>query len=251
MAPGSRWSVAAVTVFLPWVLPRVSQAQTFSFPFRQPETCGRSQYFDISALSCAPCGAHQRRDAGGEMAGPGPADCPPGPVPDVAGTPFRLREEAFWKVNRQRQGGFPWRSAVWGTPRPLLGAMPPPLRLRVFREHLESCLAKGENMEKPSAGQSSRRQDGSEGVQMSPWDWDKRLLYFSKARTLELEGTLHSSRSRLLTVQIRTWKPRGGCNVPFATEIGDRKSMCLSALSLDLCISTRACVYGIRDFPRT
>ncbi|KAK1331917.1 hypothetical protein QTO34_007593 [Cnephaeus nilssonii] len=65
MALRSSWAVAAVTVFLPWVLPRVSRAQTFSFPFRQPETCGRDQYFDISALSCAPCGAHQRQDARG------------------------------------------------------------------------------------------------------------------------------------------------------------------------------------------
>ncbi|XP_036193598.1 meckelin isoform X2 [Myotis myotis] len=65
MALRSSWAVAAVTVFLQWVLPGVSQAQTFSFPFRQPETCGRSQYFDISALSCAPCGAHQRQDARG------------------------------------------------------------------------------------------------------------------------------------------------------------------------------------------
>uniref|UniRef100_G1PN92 Transmembrane protein 67 n=1 Tax=Myotis lucifugus TaxID=59463 RepID=G1PN92_MYOLU len=64
MALRSSWAAAAVTVFLQWVLPGVSQAQTFSFPFRQPETCGR-QYFDISALSCAPCGAHQRRDARG------------------------------------------------------------------------------------------------------------------------------------------------------------------------------------------
>lgn len=72
MALGSSWAVAAVTVVLQWVLPGVSQAQTFSFPFRQPETCGRSQYFDISALSCAPCGAHQRQDARGETAGPAP-----------------------------------------------------------------------------------------------------------------------------------------------------------------------------------
>ncbi|XP_059528220.1 meckelin isoform X2 [Myotis daubentonii] len=65
MALRSSWAAAAVTVFLQWVLPGVSQAQTFSFPFRQPETCGRGQYFDISALSCAPCGAHQRQDARG------------------------------------------------------------------------------------------------------------------------------------------------------------------------------------------
>ncbi|XP_064444199.1 meckelin isoform X3 [Mirounga angustirostris] len=61
------WSVlfsAAVNVFLLLVLPRVSRAQTF-FPFLQPESCGPNQYFDISALSCVPCGANQRRDARG------------------------------------------------------------------------------------------------------------------------------------------------------------------------------------------
>ncbi|XP_073085932.1 meckelin isoform X5 [Manis javanica] len=60
------WSIspaAAVIAFLLLDLPRVSQAQTFSFPFRQPETCGHNQYFDISALSCVPCGANQRRDS--------------------------------------------------------------------------------------------------------------------------------------------------------------------------------------------
>uniref|UniRef100_A0A452SER0 Transmembrane protein 67 n=1 Tax=Ursus americanus TaxID=9643 RepID=A0A452SER0_URSAM len=65
MAAWSVLSAAAVNVFLLWVFPRVSRAQTFSFPFLQPESCGHSQYFDISALSCVPCGANQRRDAGG------------------------------------------------------------------------------------------------------------------------------------------------------------------------------------------
>uniref|UniRef100_A0A8B7WH29 Meckelin-like n=1 Tax=Castor canadensis TaxID=51338 RepID=A0A8B7WH29_CASCN len=40
-------------------------AQTFSFPFQQPETCGHNQYFDISSLSCVQCGAHQKPDAHG------------------------------------------------------------------------------------------------------------------------------------------------------------------------------------------
>ncbi|XP_045437267.1 meckelin isoform X2 [Pipistrellus kuhlii] len=65
MALGSGWAVAAVAVLLQGVLPRVSQAQTFSFPLRQPEACDRHQFFDISALACAPCGAHQRQDARG------------------------------------------------------------------------------------------------------------------------------------------------------------------------------------------
>lgn len=72
MAAWSVLSAAAVNVFLLWVLPRVSRAQTFSFPFLQPESCGHSQYFDISALSCVPCGANQRRDAGGETVQGGP-----------------------------------------------------------------------------------------------------------------------------------------------------------------------------------
>ncbi|XP_037360070.1 meckelin [Talpa occidentalis] len=58
-------SLAAEIAFLSLVLPGVSQAQTFSFPFRQPEMCGHNEYFDISALSCVPCGANQKRDARG------------------------------------------------------------------------------------------------------------------------------------------------------------------------------------------
>ncbi|XP_055402644.1 meckelin isoform X3 [Bubalus kerabau] len=65
MAAGSTLSSASVTLFLLQVLPRVSQAQTFFFPFRQPETCGHNQYFDISALSCVACGSNQRQDARG------------------------------------------------------------------------------------------------------------------------------------------------------------------------------------------
>ncbi|XP_007537462.1 meckelin [Erinaceus europaeus] len=42
------------------VLPRISQAQTFSFPFWKPEKCGHNQYYDISELSCVPCGANQK-----------------------------------------------------------------------------------------------------------------------------------------------------------------------------------------------
>lgn len=112
MALGSGWAVAAVAVLLQGVLPRVSQAQTFSFPLRRPEACARHQFFDISMLTCAPCGAHQRQDARGEMLeGPGQADTQhPGTPP--LDTPFRLREECFWEVTRQRQGGFPWRIAV-------------------------------------------------------------------------------------------------------------------------------------------
>ncbi|KAM9689582.1 meckelin isoform 1-T1 [Dama dama] len=65
MAAGSTLSAASVLLFLLLVLPRVSQAQTFFLPFRQPETCGHNQYFDISALSCVACGANQRQDARG------------------------------------------------------------------------------------------------------------------------------------------------------------------------------------------
>uniref|UniRef100_A0A9L0JUE1 Transmembrane protein 67 n=1 Tax=Equus asinus TaxID=9793 RepID=A0A9L0JUE1_EQUAS len=62
MAAWSPLPSAAVTAFLLLVFPRVSQAQTFSLPFQEPETCGHNQYFDISALSCVSCGANQRQD---------------------------------------------------------------------------------------------------------------------------------------------------------------------------------------------
>ncbi|XP_072805559.1 meckelin isoform X2 [Vicugna pacos] len=65
MAAWFAFSIATATVFLLLVLSRVSQAQAFFFPFRQPETCGHNEYFDISALSCVPCGANQRQDARG------------------------------------------------------------------------------------------------------------------------------------------------------------------------------------------
>ncbi|XP_032105084.1 meckelin isoform X2 [Sapajus apella] len=65
MAARSLLSARAVIAFLLLLLPRVLQAQTFSFPFQQPENCDNNQYFDISALSCVPCGANQRQDARG------------------------------------------------------------------------------------------------------------------------------------------------------------------------------------------
>nr|XP_009453927.1 meckelin isoform X2 [Pan troglodytes] len=65
MAAWSLLSARAVTAFLLLFLPRFLQAQTFSFPFQQPEKCDNNQYFDISALSCVPCGANQRQDARG------------------------------------------------------------------------------------------------------------------------------------------------------------------------------------------
>ncbi|KAM9050642.1 meckelin isoform 1-T1 [Megaptera novaeangliae] len=67
MAAWSTLNAAGVTLFLLLVLLRVSQAQTFFFPFRQPETCGHNQYFDISALSCVACGPNQRQDARGTV----------------------------------------------------------------------------------------------------------------------------------------------------------------------------------------
>ncbi|XP_037597776.1 meckelin [Cebus imitator] len=65
MAARSLLSARAVIAFLLLLLPRVLQAQTFSFPFQQPENCDNNQYFDISTLSCVPCGANQRQDARG------------------------------------------------------------------------------------------------------------------------------------------------------------------------------------------
>ncbi|XP_045416724.1 meckelin [Lemur catta] len=62
------WSIlsggAVIALFLLF-FSRVSQAQTFSFPFQQPEKCNPNHYFDISVLSCVPCGANQRQDARG------------------------------------------------------------------------------------------------------------------------------------------------------------------------------------------
>ncbi|KFO35277.1 Meckelin [Fukomys damarensis] len=65
MAAWSVLTARALTTFLMLVLPRVSQAPTFSFPFQQPETCSHNQYFDISALSCVSCRANQKQDARG------------------------------------------------------------------------------------------------------------------------------------------------------------------------------------------
>lgn len=66
MAAPSVLTAKAVTAFLVLVVPSISQALTFSFPFQQPETCSHNQYFDISALSCVSCGANQKHDARGE-----------------------------------------------------------------------------------------------------------------------------------------------------------------------------------------
>lgn len=66
MAVKSSSPLPAGIAFLLLVLCEVSWAQVFSFPFRRPEACGLNQYFDISALSCEPCGANQRRDSLGE-----------------------------------------------------------------------------------------------------------------------------------------------------------------------------------------
>ncbi|KAM6171620.1 meckelin isoform 1-T1 [Erethizon dorsatum] len=65
MAACSVLTPKAVTTFLLLVVPRVSQALTFSLPFQQPESCSHNQYFDVSALSCVSCGANQKRDARG------------------------------------------------------------------------------------------------------------------------------------------------------------------------------------------
>ncbi|XP_072459653.1 meckelin isoform X2 [Notamacropus eugenii] len=69
MAAGWAWRLrgipAALAVLVALVLPEFSAAQRFSLPFRRPETCERHQYFDVSSLSCAQCGANQTRDSGG------------------------------------------------------------------------------------------------------------------------------------------------------------------------------------------
>ncbi|KAM9095924.1 meckelin isoform 3-T3 [Sarcophilus harrisii] len=56
---------AALTVLVALLLPGFSGTQSFSLPFRRPETCDHNQYFDVSSLSCAPCGANQTRDSRG------------------------------------------------------------------------------------------------------------------------------------------------------------------------------------------
>uniref|UniRef100_A0A8C9FTB3 Transmembrane protein 67 n=1 Tax=Pavo cristatus TaxID=9049 RepID=A0A8C9FTB3_PAVCR len=59
-------TAAALLLLLLWVPP---SARGFSLPLQRPGDCGDERYFDISQLSCGPCGAHQRRSAGGERAG--------------------------------------------------------------------------------------------------------------------------------------------------------------------------------------
>ncbi|NWU61460.1 MKS3 protein, partial [Pterocles burchelli] len=44
-------------------------ARGFSLPLQRPADCGSTRYFDISRLACGPCGAHQRKSAGGERPG--------------------------------------------------------------------------------------------------------------------------------------------------------------------------------------
>ncbi|XP_016287305.2 meckelin isoform X8 [Monodelphis domestica] len=60
--PGTR---VALLVLVALVLPRFSAAQSYSLPFQRQESCNHLQYFDISSLSCAHCGANQTRDPRG------------------------------------------------------------------------------------------------------------------------------------------------------------------------------------------
>ncbi|XP_020828549.1 meckelin [Phascolarctos cinereus] len=64
-APRGPGTPAAVAVLVALVLPGLPAAQRFSLPFRRPETCDHHQYFDVSSLSCVPCGANQTRDSRG------------------------------------------------------------------------------------------------------------------------------------------------------------------------------------------
>ena len=59
-------ATAAALLLLFWISP---SARGFSLPLQRPGDCGDERYFDISRLSCGPCGAHQRRSASGERAG--------------------------------------------------------------------------------------------------------------------------------------------------------------------------------------
>ncbi|XP_069477453.1 meckelin [Ambystoma mexicanum] len=58
--------VDAVSPLSLWLLlVTLSPSSGLSFPLLQPESCAPHHYFDISSLSCALCGAHQRRSEGG------------------------------------------------------------------------------------------------------------------------------------------------------------------------------------------
>lgn len=61
-------AVALLLLLLP-LLRVPPSARGFSLPLQRPGDCGDARYFDISQLSCGPCGAHQRRSAGGERGG--------------------------------------------------------------------------------------------------------------------------------------------------------------------------------------
>uniref|UniRef100_A0A669P3D9 Transmembrane protein 67 n=1 Tax=Phasianus colchicus TaxID=9054 RepID=A0A669P3D9_PHACC len=59
-------AMATAAALLLLLLLRVPpSARGFSLPLQRPGDCGDARYFDISQLSCGPCGAHQRRSAGG------------------------------------------------------------------------------------------------------------------------------------------------------------------------------------------
>lgn len=62
MARPERWGIAALLLAAALLRP----ARSFSLPLQRPADCGDARYFDISRLACGPCGAHQRRSAGGE-----------------------------------------------------------------------------------------------------------------------------------------------------------------------------------------
>ncbi|KAJ6663950.1 hypothetical protein lerEdw1_008904 [Lerista edwardsae] len=64
MATLRRW-LCVMLVLLPfWA--DMSDGQSFSLPFRQPQACEGTQYFDIARLACGQCGAFQRKGALGE-----------------------------------------------------------------------------------------------------------------------------------------------------------------------------------------
>lgn len=62
-------TAAALLLLLLPLLRVPPSARGFSLPLQHPGDCGDARYFDISQLSCGPCGAHQRRSAGGERGG--------------------------------------------------------------------------------------------------------------------------------------------------------------------------------------
>lgn len=79
MATGTLQSVShssklSVTLFLLLYIDSF-WCQQFVFPFKDPADCSAEEFFDISALSCAKCGADQRQSTSGQCVQQGTVAC--------------------------------------------------------------------------------------------------------------------------------------------------------------------------------